>query len=90
MQRRTLLQQQERLGDKGYSPLPHLSGALEKTMNDKKIELTLGLVNAVMQYLGTRPYAEVADMIQAIREQAIPQVPMPEAKPEAEEVATVQ
>ena len=47
-------------------------------MNDKKIELTLGLVNAVMQYLGTRPYAEVADMIQAIREQAIPQVPMPE------------
>jgi hypothetical protein len=29
-------------------------------------------------------------MIQAIREQAIPQVPMPEAKPEAEEVATVQ
>ena len=56
-----------------------------ETMNDKKIELTLGLVNAVMQYLGTRPYAEVADMIQAIREQAIPQVPMPEAK--AEEAA---
>jgi hypothetical protein len=51
-------------------------------MNDKKIELTLGLVNAVMQYLGTRPYAEVADIIQAIREQAIPQVPMPEAKAE--------
>ena len=70
---------------KGVFPLPHLSGALERTMNDKKIELTLGLVNAVMQYLGTRPYAEVADMIQAIREQAIPQVPMPEAK--AEEVA---
>ena len=55
---------------------------MEQLMNDKKIELTLGLVNAVMQYLGTRPYAEVADMIQAIREQAIPQVPMPEeAKP---------
>jgi hypothetical protein len=82
MQRKLLLQQQERLGDKGYLPLPHLSGALEQTMNDKKIELTLGLVNAVMQYLGTRPYAEVADMVQAIREQAIPQVPMPEAKAE--------
>jgi hypothetical protein len=53
-------------------------------MNDNKIELTLGLVNAVMQYLGTRPYAEVADMIQAIREQAIPQVPVPEAKEAAE------
>jgi hypothetical protein len=59
-------------------------------MNDKKIELTLGLVNAVMQYLGTRPYAEVTDMIQAIREQAIPQVPMPETKADVEEAATVQ
>ena len=55
-------------------------------MNDKKIELTLGLVNALMQYLGTRPYADVADMIQAIREQAIPQVPIPEAKPDTETV----
>lgn len=63
-------------------PLALTAATLEKTMNDKKIELTLGLLNAVMQYLGTRPYAEVADMIQAIREQAIPQVPMPEeAKP---------
>jgi hypothetical protein len=59
---------------------------LEKTVNDKKIELTLGLVNALMQYLGTRPYADVADMIQAIREQAIPQVPIPEAKPDTETV----
>jgi hypothetical protein len=60
------------------NPLALTAATLEKTMNDKKIELTLGLVNAVMQYLGTRPYAEVADMIQAIREQAIPQVPVPE------------
>jgi len=58
---------------------------MEQLMNDKKIELTLGLVNAVMQYLGTRPYAEVADMIQAIREQAIPQVPMPEEAKSAEQ-----
>jgi hypothetical protein len=64
---------------------------MEKTVNDKKIELTLGLVNAVMQYLGTRPYAEVADMIQAIREQAIPQVPVPqEAKPETAEQPLIQ
>jgi hypothetical protein len=68
--------------DKGNPLALTADNYMEKIMNDKKIELTLGLVNAVMQYLGTRPYAEVADMIQAIREQAIPQVPMPEeAKP---------
>lgn len=60
-------------------------------MNENKIELTLGLVNAILQYLGTRPYAEVADMIQAIREQAIPQVPVPqEAKPETAEQPLIQ
>lgn len=59
---------------------------MENDVNENKIELTLGLVNAILQYLGTRPYAEVADMIQAIREQAIPQVPVPqEAKPETAE-----
>jgi len=54
-------------------------------MNDKKVELTLNLVNAVMQYLGSRPYAEVANIIQAIQEQVIPQMPVPQAK--AEEAA---
>ena len=48
-------------------------------MNDQKIELTLNLVNGVLQYLANRPYAEVAPLIQAIQEQAIPQMPMPEA-----------
>ena len=51
-------------------------------MNDTKIELTLPLVNAVLQYLGTRPYQEVFPLVQAIQEQAIPQVPRPETKPE--------
>ena len=36
-------------------------------MNDTKIELTLGLVNGILQYLGTRPYAE-----------AVPQIPTPD------------
>jgi len=72
--------------DKGNPLALTADNYMEKTVNDKKIELTLGLVNAVMQYLGTRPYAEVADMIQAIREQAIPQVPVPqEVKPETAE-----
>jgi hypothetical protein len=48
-------------------------------MNDQKIELTLNLVNGVLQYLASRPYGEVAPLIQAIQEQAIPQMPMPEA-----------
>jgi hypothetical protein len=73
------------------NPLALTAVTMEQLMNDKKIELTLGLVNAVMQYLGTRPYAEVADMIQAIREQAIPQVPVPqEVKPETAEQPLIQ
>jgi hypothetical protein len=48
-------------------------------MNDQKINLSLNLVNGVLQYLATRPYQESAPLIQAIQEQAIPQMPMPEA-----------
>ena len=47
-------------------------------MNDTKIELALPLVNAVLQYLGTRPYQEVFPLIQAIQEQATPQLPVPD------------
>jgi hypothetical protein len=48
-------------------------------MNDKtEIKLTLGLVNAILQYLGTRPYAEVFPLVAEIQSQATPQVPMPE------------
>jgi hypothetical protein len=46
-------------------------------MNEPKINLTLNLVNAVLQYLGTRPYAEVFPIVQEIQAQAIPQVPVP-------------
>lgn len=41
---------------------------------NEQITLTVPLVNGVLQYLGTRPYAEVAGLIQAIQEQAAPQV----------------
>jgi hypothetical protein len=43
------------------------------------ITLTLNLVNGILQYLGTRPYAEVFPIVQEIQAQAMPQVPMPEA-----------
>ena len=47
--------------------------------SDTPITLTLGLVNAMLQYLGTRPYQEVFPLVQAIQEQATPQVPVPQA-----------
>jgi hypothetical protein len=50
--------------------------------NETPITLTLGLINGILQYLGTRPYQEVFPLIQAIQEQATPQVPVPEVKPE--------
>lgn len=54
-------------------------------MSDTKIELTLGLVNGILQYLGTRPYAEVFPIVQEIQAQAMPQVPTPDpaAEPQA-------
>jgi hypothetical protein len=55
-------------------------------MNDVKITLTLPLVNAVLQYLGTRPYQEVFPLVQEIHAQATPQLPVPDpaAEPTAE------
>lgn len=52
-------------------------------MNEQNITLSLGLVNGVLQYLGTRPYGEVFQLVQAIQEQAIPQLSVPEVNPEA-------
>ena len=46
-------------------------------MNDQKIELSLKLINGLLQYLGTKPYQETFQLIQAIQEQAIPQMPVP-------------
>lgn len=58
-------------------------------MNDHKIELTLGLINGILQYLGTRPYQEVFPLVQAIQEQATPQIPMP-ASTQPEDAPVVQ
>ena len=49
-------------------------------MNDTKIELTLGLINNILGYLGTRPYQEVFPLVQEIQAQATPQVPVPAPK----------
>jgi hypothetical protein len=42
-----------------------------------KLELPLGAVNMVLAALAKAPYEQVADLVQAIKEQAIPQVPVP-------------
>lgn len=47
-----------------------------------KLELPIQGVNMVLAALAKAPYEQVADLVQAIREQAIPQVPIPEVKPE--------
>ena len=44
------------------------------------LTLPLGAVNMVLAALAKAPYEQVADLVQSIREQAIPQVPMPELK----------
>lgn len=47
-------------------------------MNEQNINLSLSLVNGVLQYLGTRPYGEVFQLVQVIQEQAAPQIKVPE------------
>lgn len=51
-------------------------------MQDQEVTLKLSLINGLLNYLGTRPYAEVANVIQAIGEQVSPQIQVPaEAAP---------
>lgn len=69
----------------GVTALPLISDRVEKHMNEQNITLTVPLLNGVLQYLGTRPYGEVFQLVQAIQEQAIPQIKVPEvAEPVAE------
>lgn len=41
----------------------------------EQITLKTATVNALLQYLGTQPYQQVAGLIQAIQAEAAPQVP---------------
>lgn len=52
-------------------------------MSEQNITLSLPLINAVMQYLGTRPYAEVFYLMHAIQGQAAPQVQQTEGTPDS-------
>ena len=46
-------------------------------MNDE-VKVSLQLVNGVLQYLGSRPYGEVFQIVNAIHGEVQPQIPMPE------------
>ena len=45
-----------------------------------KLELTVEEVNSILQALGNAPYAQVVALVEKIKQQAIPQVPAPDAE----------
>ena len=70
--------------------LDNFSPQKEKVMGNTqiKLELTLDEVNGVLSALGTMPYAQVSGLIEKVREQAIPQVPVPTPQAIEEPAAT--
>ena len=46
-------------------------------MNDE-VKVSMQLVNGILQYLGSRPYGEVFQIVNAIHGEVQPQIPMPE------------
>ena len=46
-------------------------------MNDE-VKISLQLVNGILQYLGTRPYGEVFQVVNAVHAEVQPQIPMPD------------
>jgi len=47
----------------------------------EKVTLSTQLVNAILQYLGQRPFVEVSNLINGIQQEAQGQFPAPEAAP---------
>jgi hypothetical protein len=45
---------------------------------NEDVKLSLQLVNGILQYLGTRPYGEVFQVVNAIHAEVQPQIPMPD------------
>jgi hypothetical protein len=48
-----------------------------------KLELTVEEVNSILQALGNMPYTQVVALVENIKNQAIPQVPVPAPDAEA-------
>jgi hypothetical protein len=45
---------------------------------NEDVKISLQLVNGILQYLGTRPYGEVFQIVNAIHAEVQPQIPMPD------------
>lgn len=54
------------------------------------LNLNLSEVNTVLQALGAAPYAQVAEVIQTIRDQATPQVAKAQAEQRAAEASAAE
>jgi hypothetical protein len=52
-----------------------INGALMSDKNTDKLTISSALLNTVFQYLGTRPFQEVFQMIQDIQKEVGPQLP---------------
>jgi len=52
----------------------------EKIMNDKTVNLPLSLLDNLLQYLGTKPYAEVYQLVAAMQQAVTPQLQEPEVE----------
>ena len=50
-----------------------------------KIELSINVVNAVLNYLGSQPYQNVAQLINAIQLEAASQIPAPDVEESSSE-----
>lgn len=49
----------------------------------ENVQLSTQLVNAILQYLGSRPFVEVANLITGIQREVEPQVKAPEQPSDA-------
>jgi hypothetical protein len=45
----------------------------------QNVTLPIDLVNAILQYMASRPYGEVFQLVGAIQAEAVKQAPQPEA-----------
>ena len=47
-------------------------------MKKQEVSVSLPLINGIPQYLGTRPYGDVFQLVNAIHGEVQPQIPMPD------------
>ena len=45
---------------------------------NEEVKVSMQLMNGILQYLGTKPYGEVFQIVNAVHAEVQPQIPMPE------------